>query len=291
MERRDFLSLLGRAVPGSLTLPWAAGAYAVALEPAWIETNHLRIPIPGLPQSLNQLRIVQISDVHRSDIVGGRFVREAVEKALALEPELVALTGDFISRKPVFFERVASDLAPLAKVAPAFGVPGNHDYDLWYPWAKPGLPEGPRYLADSLDRVGIRLLRNENLTVPLRGGTGAIELVGVDDLWSGHCKPSQAFANCSTEKKLRLVLCHNPDGFAGMKSHPFDLMLAGHTHGGQVRLPFWGALFCPVEDRRFLAGLANSDGKFVYTNRGLGFNRRIRFGVRPEITLLELFPA
>jgi hypothetical protein len=127
----------------------------------------------------------------------------------------------------------------------------------------------------------------------VRGGAGAVELVGLDDYWSPHFDQETAFAGAAERPPVgpRLVLCHNPDAFREIKRRPFDLMLAGHTHGGQVRLPLLGAPFTPVEDRRFIAGLVAAEKRLVYVSRGLGYNRRVRFGVRPEIALLTLTAA
>jgi len=283
--------LFGGAVPAVLALPEAAIAYAVAVEPGWIELRRVRVPVRGLPPALEGFRIAQLSDLHRSEIVGAAHVRGAVARALAEQPELVAVTGDLVTGEARFFDDVAEDLAPLAAAAPSFAVPGNHDYDHWYPHARAGMPDGPQRLGDVLRAHGIEFLRNESRVLDVRGGAARIEIVGLDDFWSPNFDPARAFAGASREGLTRIVLNHNPDGFAVTRHERFDLMLCGHTHGGQVRIPLLGAPICPVEDRRFLQGLVAADDRLVYTNRGIGYNRRVRFGVRPEVTLLELVPA
>ncbi len=293
MDRRHFITLLGRTLPAGVVLSAAAGTYAVEVEPSWIEVRKVLVPVPHLPRSLRGLRIVQLSDIHRSEIVPGSLVEEAVDMALSLRPELIALTGDFITSNPVGFKWLAKELAPLGSAAPAFAVPGNHDYAHIYQWARPGLPDGAERLGDALALAGIELIRNEQRSVSVRDGAGSVELVGIDDFWSPNFDPDRAFARAGVQEPgtPRLVLCHNPDGFRYLANHPFDLMLSGHTHGGQVRLPLLGAPVVPVEDRRFIAGLVPADRRLVYVNRGLGYNRKIRFGVRPEITLVELHAA
>lgn len=287
MTRRDFLSLLGKSAPGAGLLAMGAGTYAVAVEPSWIEVRRVRIPVRGLPPALDGLRVLHLSDIHRSELVTGRYVREAVETALSLRPELVLLTGDFITARPEAFRQLADELKPLGAAAPAFAVPGNHDYIQFYPWLAPSLPRGGDQLRDALDRAGVEVLRNDRRLAQVRGGAGIVDLVGLDDYWSGRCDPERAFDGAPVNAP-RLVLCHNPDAFRRISRRPFDLMLSGHTHGGQVRLPLLGAPFAPVQDRRFLAGLVAAEGRLAYVNRGLGYNRRVRFGVRPEIALLEL---
>lgn len=289
MDRREFLKLSGLAASGSVLLPTAT--YAVAIEPTWIEIRRLTLPIAGLPHSLNGLRLLQLSDIHRSHQVSASYVAEAIDLAQTLAPELIVLTGDFITHNARFFREVAQALRPLAALAPTFAVPGNHDYDHWYTWSKPGLPDGAERLGEQLARVGITLLRNESCQVAPRRGGGTLRLIGLDDLWSGKFDPSVAFAALDADPDPRIVLCHNPDGYRAVQHERFELMLCGHTHGGQIALPLLGVPYAPVEDRRFVAGLAQAGEHLVYTNRGLGWNRRVRLGVRPEITLLELARA
>jgi predicted MPP superfamily phosphohydrolase len=283
------MKLSSLAMGGSVALPTAA--YAVGIEPTWLEVRKLAIPIPTLPRSLDRLRVVQISDIHRSSQVSAPYVAHAVEEALALRPELVVLTGDFITHDPAMFADVARLLAPLAQVAPSYAVPGNHDYDHWYTWAEPGMPEGGERLGEALARHNIELLRNEARTVSLRKAAGQLELVGIDDFWSARFDPAMAFSRCSELALPRLVLSHNPDSYRSLNTQRFDLMLSGHTHGGQIHLPLIGVPYTTVQDSRFVSGLNAADDHLVYTNRGLGWNRRIRLGVRPEITLIELLAA
>ncbi|MFN7964844.1 MAG: phosphodiesterase YaeI [Acidobacteriota bacterium] len=289
MNRREFMKLSSLALGGSVVVPTAT--YAVAIEPTWLEVRRLAVPIPRLPSGLDRLRVVQISDIHRSTQVGASYVANAIEEALALEPELVLLTGDFITHDPAMFADVAKLLAPLAQVAPAFAVPGNHDYDHWYSWAEPGMPEGGERLGEALARHNVELLRNEARVVSLRNGGGRLELVGLDDFWSAKFEPGAAFSRCSPDDLPRLVMAHNPDSYRSISHERFDLMLSGHTHGGQIQLPLIGVPYTTVQDSRFVAGLATADSHLVYTNRGLGWNRRIRLGVRPEITMIELFAS
>lgn len=290
MQRREFLKLGGLAIGGSVVIPTAS--YAIGIEPTWIELRRVPVSIRNLPAALNGLRVVQISDIHRSSQVSAEYVAEAVQRALLLEPELVILTGDFVTHDARLFADVAGLLAPLAAVAPTYAVPGNHDYDHWYTWAQPGLPDGGDRLGEALARHDIHLLRNQTVSTTLRGVPDAIELVGLDDLWSERFDAATAFtAAASRPGQARLVLCHNPDAYQKIEQHPFDLMLCGHTHGGQVQLPLVGVPYAPIKDLRFIAGLTAVGPHQVYTNRGLGWNRRIRLGVRPELTLLTLGPA
>ena len=293
MRRRDFLKMAAAAVPAGLVTSSTA-VYAVAVEPTWIQVWSHRLAIPRLPAALSGLSVVQLSDIHRSDIVSGPFVREAVERVLALQPELVVLTGDFISGDTDCFRLVADELAPLAQVAPVFASMGNHDYDHWYRPASPRLPHGDQLLGEEFARVGIELLIDRGRVVAPRGGAGELEVLGLDDFWSRRFDPSAAFRSLpgsGDAGRVRIVLGHNPDAYATIQDQRFELALFGHTHGGQISLPLFGAPYVPCEDPRFVSGLVDTGHHLVYTNRGLGYNRRVRFGVRPEITHLTLLPA
>jgi len=293
MHRRQFLKIVGSAVPAAF-LPGSTAVYAVAVEPTWIEVWRHTLRIPRLPSALSGLSVVQLSDIHRSDIVSGAFVREAVDRVLALEPELVLLTGDFISGDTDCFRLVADELAPLGEVAPVYASMGNHDYDHWYRHVPARLPEGSDMLGEQLARVGIELLVDAGRVVPLRDGAGAIEVVGLDDFWKTPFAPEAAFRSLpgnDDSGRARIVLGHNPDAYAAIENQRFELALFGHTHGGQISLPILGAPYVPCEDPRFVAGLVDTGRHLVYTNRGLGYNRRVRLGVRPEITHLTLLSA
>lgn len=114
-------------------------------------------------------------------------------------------------------------------------------------------------------------------------------LIGLGDLWSGDCQPHLAFAKVPPpENALRLVLNHNPDAKERLRTFAWDLMLAGHTHGGQLRLPFFGTPFAPVVDKRFVEGLHRWENRWLHISRGVGNLHGLRFNCRPEITLLTV---
>jgi len=293
MHRRDFLKMAAAAIPAGLVTSSTA-VYAVAVEPTWIQVWRHALAIPRLPAGLSGLSVVQLSDIHRSDIVSGPFVREAVERVLSLRPEVVVLTGDFISGDTDCFRLVAEELAPLAQVAPVFASMGNHDYDHWYRPVAAGLPHGDRLLGEEFARVGIELLVDRGRVVAPRGGADEIEILGLDDFWKRSFDPEAAFRSLPGNDdagRARIVLGHNPDAFAAIQHQRFELALFGHTHGGQISLPLVGAPYVPCDDARFVSGLVDTGSHLVYTNRGLGYNRRVRFGVRPEITHFTLRPA
>ena len=127
-----------------------------------------------------------------------------------------------------------------------------------------------------------------NTSKTLRLGTWNLTVVGLGDLWAGDLQPSIAFPSSSSADTTTLVLSHNPDTKEQLKPYSWDLMLCGHTHGGQVRLPFIGAPILPVKDKRFVEGLYQWDARWIHITRGVGNLYGVRFNCRPEINLLTL---
>lgn len=130
--------------------------------------------------------------------------------------------------------------------------------------------------------MGITVLFNQATVIATPNRQ--FELVGTGDLWAGQCKPPPA----SEANLPRLMLAHNPDSKEVMRDEPWDLMLCGHTHGGQLRVPLVGEPFAPVEDKRYVAGLNTFGERHIYTTRGVGSLYGLRLNCRPEVTMLEL---
>jgi len=145
-----------------------------------------------------------------------------------------------------------------------------------------------RVVADALTAQGIHVLQNE--TQPLRRGSHVLYLTGVADLWSRVCDFDQAFAGLQPAVP-RVVLAHNPWTIEHLQHHRCDLMLSGHTHGGQVKLPVLGHVTLGPKGRRFAAGLYKVRDSWLYVNKGVGFGFRVRYGVRPEVAVLTLATA
>ena len=294
ISRRGFLkALLG----GCLAL--AAGpAYATQVEPRWIELVRVKVRLPRLPKALHGFTVVHLSDLHLGPCVGAEDVRRSVAIANALGADLIALTGDFVYRSARYAEACARELAALRARYGIYAVLGNHDV-----WTDPDA------VAESLRRAGVRVLRNERQA--LRVGSTRLWLIGVEDvgvtgftafglissisrsdfkaLWKGA---HDAFLRALEGLPLgetRLLLVHNPD-FAEMVEGRVDLVLAGHTHGGQVRLPLVGAPIVPsCYGQKYAAGLVRAGGTQVYVNRGIGaIGLPMRFLCRPEVTLIVL---
>ena len=294
ISRRGFLKgLLG----GCLAL--AAGpAYATQVEPRWIELVRVSVRLPHLPELLHGFTIAHLSDFHLGPYVGIDDVRRSVAMANALGADLVALTGDFVHRSARYAEACARELAALKAGYGVYAVLGNHDV-----WTDADA------VAESLRRAGIHVLRNERQALTV--GTARLWLIGIEDvgitgftafglvsglgwgdfkaLWKGAHEAFLRALEGLPSDETRLLLVHNPD-FAEMIKGKVDLVLAGHTHGGQVRLPLVGAPIVPsCHGRKYVAGLVRASGTQVYVNRGIGaIGLPVRFLCRPEVTLIVL---
>lgn len=280
MSRRDFLRRSGQAV---VALGAGAFAYTWRIEPHWVEIVERPLPIVGLPDSLVGKRIVQLSDLHAGPIVDQNFLIRSLELVAELKPDLIVLTGDFMTC--IEDEEVVTALHALQALPPAplgrLAVLGNHDF---------GHLRLKDHAADKLsrgmERLGVRVLRNDVAHI------GGLQVVGVDDLWSKNYDPDRAFQELRSDWPT-LALVHNPDAVDRPEWQPIrGWVLVGHTHGGQCKPPFLPPPMLPVSNRRYVAGEYDiGPGRRMYINRGLGYLHRVRFNARPEITAFTLRAA
>jgi predicted MPP superfamily phosphohydrolase len=285
-SRRAFLGSLVAAGAGT-------GIYARWGEPFWLEVTTRRAPVFGgdtargavARAARRALRVVQLSDLHVSPVVSLDFIAEAVGLALEQQPDLVLLTGDFVTRQCAELDRYAGILRPLSRAAPVFACAGNHDSGHWAENI-----HGYRDLAPvrgMLAAAGATFLQNDWRELTIAGRS--LQLIAVGDLWSGLCQPAAAFAGLPPRRgAARVLLCHNPDAKELLIPYDWDLLVCGHTHGGQIKLPVIGTPFAPVRDKRFIAGLYRWRERWMFITRGVGNLHGVRFNCRPEISVLEL---
>jgi predicted MPP superfamily phosphohydrolase len=267
---------------------WARVSYGFGVEPTWLELNRLDVPVPDLPPEFAGFRIAQLSDFHCGRHVTASYLGESIDLAQAEDPDLIVLTGDFVHRGFRYVERVAATLARLTAPQGVYAVLGNHDFSVRNALGFRRYRHLHRAVTRALTERGIRVLHNES--VRLTRGPACLHLIGVADLWSRVCDLDQAFAGLSPEVPC-VVLAHNPRTVEQLEGRRCDLMLSGHTHGGQIHLPGIGRPTLGRRARRFAAGLYHYRGSHLYVNKGIGFGFRFRYGVRPEVAILSLQPA
>lgn len=256
-------------------------AYPVFIEPRWLEVTHTPVSLA----SAQSIRILHLTDMHASWAVPLSSIASAIETGLAEHPDLACLTGDYITHRSDFDSKeYIALLKRLSAAVPTFAVLGNHDGGSWAQ-QRHGYPDH-KVVESLLDQAGIELLHNRSQQLTLRGH--AFTLVGVGDLWSDEIDTGRAFRGVAMDRGPVILMSHNPDSKESLARVPWHLMLSGHTHGGQVIIPFDGPRYAPVNDLRFVAGLRAWEDRQIYTSRGVGNLGGVRFRCRPEVTLLDV---
>ena len=260
----------------NLALNLSLAARSALTEPFRLTVEHRKIFLRRLPQTFDGLRVVQLSDIHHSPFTSREQIERAVETANSLQPDIVALTGDYVSKERAYAAPCAELMGRLRARYGVFAVLGNHDH-----WTDAAL------ITDLFRAEGITVLVNQGIRFEKDGA--AIWLAGVDDTMVGLEDLPLALAG-SKDTELKLLLAHNPIILRRAARAGVDLVLSGHTHGGQVTLRSEEKAVRPR--RRLLKGLANQGETQIYVTRGLGtVVLPVRFGCPPEVSLLELRTA
>jgi predicted MPP superfamily phosphohydrolase len=258
--------------------------YALGIEPIWPEVTYFRMPLAGLGPEFQGARIIQLSDLHVGPQVPESFLQKWIDWVSAQEADFVLVTGDSVNYSNSTGTSVMARLLRRLRAQKAVLVTlGNHEWGAWEPYA--GMPGLAQRAANAMKQEGIRVLRNQ--VASFRRGRSELHVVGLDDCWGSNYRPEDAFRQLGSQAPT-IIMSHNPDSFPGLVQGPGDWVLAGHTHGGQVNIPFFGPPRLPVRHRQFAAGHYCVGGKNLYVNRGLGWARRVRFNARPEVTVFTL---
>jgi predicted MPP superfamily phosphohydrolase len=286
ITRRNFIRL---SILGLLALMGAKGFF----NSRNLRLVKLKVGLKHLPHAFDGLKVGQISDIHAGPLVPQKLIREGVDIIIANRPDMIVLTGDFVSGATKFlwtsyggfkerhYNYCMEELGRLKAPLGVFAVLGNHDF-----WSG---QEVALKIAHGLEGLGVHVLRNKAIPIERKGQY--IYIVGVDDYWEDSYSLTSALKNVP-ETACRILLSHNPDINEDIENlgEDVDFIIAGHTHGGQVVLPFVGALYIPSPfGQKYLAGLVKDQERQTYVSRGLGlFFVPIRINCPPDVSLLTL---
>lgn len=258
----------------------AIGSFAYA---RWVEPHHLSITrkeilIPQLPQALDGLVIAHLTDFHYDPDRQNELMAEAVAVTNAEAPEIIALTGDFITGTGDVFNPLMEHLSNLKAQHGIYGIMGNHD----------GWNASYSLFQKGFRQAGFEFLINDGTRINVRGES--LYLLGTDSVWSGQVDSRSCYAGHHSGDPV-IALVHEPDVFDQLiADHPVSLQLSGHTHGGQCRVPFFG--YAPIKVRygkKYIYGdYARGDSR-IFVSRGLGtVGTPVRFACAPEVAILTL---
>lgn len=297
----------------------------IGIWPRFIETNvisttRIDFPIKDLPDQLEGLKILQISDLHLNEAVSNYFLEKLKRKINEIAPDILVFTGDFICYGQMKDEaRLHQILDEFRAPYGSFAILGNHDYekpvsvgpDGNYDVIDPGnsavsrgfkalfkdkivtgnvserakAVDFQKDLIQFLKATPLQLLHNETQLVPVKGTF--LNICGLGEYMLGKCIPEDAYKNYDP-KYPGIILVHNPDGVKLLMDRPGDLILSGHTHGGQINLPYIWKKFTLLEDRSLYKGKFKRNGKWIYVNRGLGGVMKFRWFAPPELLVATL---
>ena len=275
LTRRRFLGMT--AATGALGV---VAGYPLFIERHIVVTNTYKVPVRNLPAPFTGFRIVHLTDLHHGFMMPASAIRRVVERANAIPRDLVVCTGDYVHERngTSDIDSVWPQLGRLTAPHGVWSVLGNHDH-----WAD---SERSRHW---LRRTGQNL---RHKLIPIEKDGERLWLAGAGDLWEDH-RSLDHMLGAVPKNDCRIVLAHNPDTADDSHRARVDLMLSGHTHGGQVKVPFVGSPVLPVRNKAYTHGLKRSPrGTPVFISRGIGWSvLPVRFNCTPEIAVLELVPV
>jgi predicted MPP superfamily phosphohydrolase len=277
LTRRRLIRRLGASAVG---LGVGTGAYSAFVEPYHPVLEQVTIPIRNLPSAFDGFRLVQLSDLHVQPGFSADNLAPAINLARSQRPDLIVLTGDYINDDapdPVtHMQSCVQALAVLTATAPVYAIFGNHDYP-----PPPADPSPTPWAA-----AGIRTLSDEIALI--QRGTAILYLVGLRSFVQRPVTPADILRR-TPKDATRLVLWHEPDRAAECAAAGAALQLSGHTHGGQVVIPFVGPPRLPAGGQKYPSGLFHVSGMPLYVTRGVGLlSPRVRLNCPPEVTVITL---
>jgi predicted MPP superfamily phosphohydrolase len=297
------------------------GIWPRFIEPKLIRCRRHELKIPSLPEDLQGIRILQFTDLHLGSQTKPKFLKKLQRKITELSPDMIVYTGDFIchSKLENFQDTLHAFLKPLKAPLGCYACFGNHDYSQYL-----GINDEGEYdisnnssttishgfsrlfksktlkkhvterakaiplhneLCNLLEDSPFQVLHNKCVQVPYKNS--GLNVCGLGDYFAGRCLPEEAFANYDS-KLNGIILSHNPDSISLLKNYPGDIILSGHSHGGQVNLPWMWKRFTLLEQQELRYGLHSIENKRIHVSCGLGSPLTFRWFARPEICLFTL---
>lgn len=261
---------------GSYLTALAVAGYGVFVRRRWVRVRALEVPVAGLPAAFEGYRIALLSDLHLGGLSPAGTAARWVEAVRAESVDLVALTGDYVTQGDAFHAEIAAVLGAMKGRDGVIAVLGNHDY-----------MGDAEHLAEAIGATAVTLLRNQHVTIRRDGE--ALTIAGVDDTWTRRADVRRALAGIPAGRTV-IALAHDPQLFPALARAGAALTLSGHTHWGQVAVPFLATrLNLSRLSYRYHAGFYREGGSALYVSPGLGTTGPpVRLGAPPEITVLRL---
>lgn len=282
VSRRSFLKRITVGSLGVVGLSYGGYYYAHEVEPRWLNVIHSTVQSKRIPQAFNDFKILQITDTHIGFQYSVSDLRKLINAVNNQKPDLVVFTGDLTDDPSKMDESAYLDIIEILSRIEApkgkFWIYGNHDHGGY----------GTQQIRKVMDESGFTLLMNETTQISLN--EDYINLSGLDDILLGRPEPSALIPD-EEQERFNVLLCHEPDFAEEITNYPFDLQLSGHSHGGQIQLPFLGYIVTPNLGQEYVEGYYELGTRplNLYVSRGLGTTRLpFRFLCRPEINVYTL---
>ncbi|MBO8178718.1 metallophosphoesterase [Aeribacillus pallidus] len=282
MNRRTFLKKIVGSLFGVIATGFGGYYYGKYIEPFRLQINHIEIAHPLIPKGFNGCRLVQFSDTHLGFHYDLPQFKKHIQTINSLQPDVILFTGDLMDRpnQYPFTEQVVHSLQQLEATFGKFAIYGNHDHGGY----------GTEIYRQMMNQSGFVLLKNESYNLQILDGS-SIEIIGIDDAMLGSPNITQAIHSLPQDR-FKILLSHAPDVADQIVNFPIHLQISGHSHGGQVQIPYFGPLVTPPLAEKYLEGKYTIDGEhslILYVNRGLGTTRLpFRLFSVPEITVFTL---
>lgn len=274
LSRRNFIKYGFLGGVGTLI-----ASYPFLIERYNFQVNTYKIPVPNLPRAFNGFKIVQLTDLHFGFLMPLFVVKQLIHKINTLEKDIIVCTGDYVHEKDTKsqIDTVWHHLMKLRARHGVYSVLGNHDH-----WGD--FKQSLYWLERSGQNV-----RHKSISIAEKGER--IWIGGAGDYMEDDLSIDKAFQNVPSNE-CKIVLAHNPDSADSNFTTNVDLMISGHTHGGQINIPFIGPPVLAVKNREYISGFIRSTKTNLYISKGLGWSMLpVRFNCPPEISILRLVPS